>query len=46
MFIAALRPEFTTYDGILCFDTVAHCSSQVRDLYVLSLQPYTAVLAC
>ena len=40
------RPNPTTFDGILCFHTVAHCSSQIRDLYVLSLHPYTAVLAC
>ena len=39
------RPVSTTCGGILCFDTVAHCRSQVCHLYVLSLQTCTAVLA-
>ena len=40
------RPDSTTCDGILCFDTVAHCSFLVRNLCVLSLQGYNAVSAC
>lgn len=34
------------WDGILCFDPVAHCSSRVLDLYDLSLQMRFTVSIC